>query len=119
MINVTGYHVGTDDFRSDYLFDTLSLSWDIGDQHIFYPMLELSWFHYTSDGLERPFFPFEGRDLANLGGRAGGSDIVTIAPGFRYKFSESLQIGVAGEFSMVGSKDLLNFRATVDLIWRY
>jgi hypothetical protein len=119
LINVTGYQLGTDQGRSDYLFDTLHFDWDISDQHRFYPTLELSWFHYTTNGMERPFFHFEGRDLANIGGFAAGHDIVTLAPGFRYKFSEFVQLGVATEFPILGNRDLFNFRLTVDLIWRY
>jgi hypothetical protein len=119
LINVAGYHLGTDQQRSDYLFDTLHFDWDVSDYHRFYPTLELSWFHYTTNGLERPFFRFEGRDLANVGGFAAGHDIVTLAPGFRYKISDNLQLGVATEFPVIGQRDLLNFRLTVDLIWRY
>ncbi|MBO0700761.1 MAG: transporter, partial [Zavarzinella sp.] len=119
LINVAGYHLGTDNSRSDYLFDTLHFDWDVSDYHRFYPTLEMSWFHYTSNGLERPLFHFEGRDLANIGGFAAGHDLVTLAPGFRYRFSDYVQMGVATEFPIIGRRDLFNFRLTVDLIWRY
>jgi hypothetical protein len=119
VINVAGYHLGTSDRRSDYFFDTLHLNLDAGDFHRFYPVLELSWFHYTTNGTERPTFPFEGRDLANVGGSASGRDVLTLAPGFRYKFNENLQTGVGAEFPVVGGRDLLRFRLTIDLIWRY
>ena len=58
-------------------------------------------------------------DLANFGGQASGQNYVSIAPGFRYKFSEFLQLGVYTEFGLVGSDDLNRFRVGVDLIWRY
>ena len=96
LINVAGIHIGTDNLRSDYFFNSLHLDLDVGDYHRFYPTLELNWFHYTSNGLERPFLPFEGRDLANIGASAQDRDILTIAPGFRYKFTDYLQMGFAG-----------------------
>jgi len=119
LINVAGYHLGTDNQRSDYFFDTLHFDWDVMDNHRFYPVLELSWFHYTTNGFERPYLQFEGRDLANIGGFAAGHDLVTLAPGFRYKFSDYVQLGVAAEFPIIGNRDIFNFRLTVDLIWRY
>jgi hypothetical protein len=119
LINVAGIHIGTDNRRSDYFFDSLHLDLDVGNYHTFYPTLELNWFHYTSNGLERPFLTFEGRDLANIGASAQGQDLVTIAPGFRYKFTDYLQMGFAVEFPIIGSRDLLQYRIGVDLIWRY
>jgi len=119
LINVAGIHIGTDNQRSDYFFNSLHLDLDVGDYHRFYPTLELNWFHYTSNGLERPFFHFEGRDLANVGAPVQGRDLVTIAPGFRYKFTDYLQMGFAVEFPIVGTRDLFQYRIGVDLIWRY
>lgn len=119
MINVGGYSFSTGTARSDYFFDTLHVDLDVGDMHRFYPVLEASWFHYTTAGTARPSLPFEGRDLANIGGQAAGRNLVTLAPGFRYKFTEFLQFGVAAEFPIAGSRDLFQFRLNLDLIWRY
>lgn len=120
LINVAGYHLGTGSERSDYFYDTLHLSLDAGDNHRFYPTLELTWFHYTSSGADRPFLNFEGRDLANIGARAAGQDYLSLAPGFRYRFTDFLQFGVAAEFGLTaGSDDPLRFRLGLDLIWRY
>ena len=44
---------------------------------------------------------------------------MTIAPGFRYKFTDYLQMGFAVEFPIVGTRDLFQYRIGVDLIWRY
>ena len=41
------------------------------------------------------------------------------AAGARYKFSENLQTGIALEFPLNGTRDLLDFRLGVDLIFRY
>ena len=119
LINVAGYHMGTDNRRSDYFFDTLHLDLDVGNYHRFYPTLELSWFHYTTNGEERPFLTFEGRDLANIGASAQGHDIVSIAPGFRYRFNDYLEMGFAIEFPVLGSRDIERYRIGLDLIWRY
>ncbi|HJZ89241.1 MAG TPA: hypothetical protein VKE40_00110, partial [Gemmataceae bacterium] len=112
-------HFGTNGGRSEYLFNTLHFDLDAADYHRFYPVLELSWFHYTTNGRERPFLQFEGRDLANVGGSAKDRDFLSIAPGFRYKFSETLQFGLSAEFPLLGTRDLHQFRLGTDLIWRY
>ncbi|MSR55661.1 MAG: hypothetical protein EXS09_20620 [Gemmataceae bacterium] len=119
LINVAGIHTGTDDNRSDYFFDSLHLDLDSGNQHRFYPTLELNWFRYTADGTQRPAFTFEGRDLANIGASAAGKNYVSIATGFRYRFTDYLQMGIAAEFGIIGSNDLTRFRLGIDLIWRY
>lgn len=119
LINVAGYHLGTGVGRSDYFFNSLHLDLDMNDEHQFYPVLELNWFHTSTNGGARPFLFFEGRDFANIGGTSAGRDLVTIAPGFRYKFTEFLQMGAAVEFPIVGTRDLFAYRLGIDLIWRY
>jgi hypothetical protein len=119
LINVAGYHLGTDDMRSDYFYNSFHLDLDYGDYHRFYPTIEVNWFHYTTNGLQRPHLFFEGRDLANIGATASGQNHISIAPGFRYRFTETLQIGVAAEFGVVGANSLNRFRLGLDLIWRY
>jgi hypothetical protein len=119
LINVAGYHLGTGAGRSDFFFDSLHFDLDVGDNHRFYPTLELNWFHNSTNGAARPYLFFEGRDWANIGGTAAGRDLVTIAPGFRYKFTEFLQMGAAIEFPVVGTRDLFQYRFGIDLIWRY
>ena len=89
------------------------------DTHRFYPVVEMSWFHYTSDGAERPFLSFEGRDLANIGSPVKGRNYLSIAPGFRFNITPSWQFGLSTEFPLLGTKDLMKFRLGVDFIWRY
>ena len=63
---------------------------------------------------------FEGADLVNFGSHnLRNRDLVTIAPGFRYKFSEWAQVGTTVEFPLTKEKGLEDFRFTVDLIFRY
>jgi hypothetical protein len=118
-MNVAGYHFSAGSGRSDYFFDTAHVDLDVGNYHRFYPTLEATWFHYTTNGTARPYLHFEGADLANVGGTAAGNNYLSFAPGFRYKFTEYFQIGVAGEFRLVGTNDISRFRLGIDLIWRY
>jgi hypothetical protein len=119
LINVAGYNMSTSASRTDFFFDTVHLDLDAGDDHRFYPTLELNWFHNTTAGTSRSYLFFEGRDWANVGASAAGRDLLTIAPGFRYKFTEYLQMGFALEFPIAGQRDLFQYRIGIDLIWRY
>jgi len=98
FLNTTGYTLGVDSKRTDYVF---------------------SWFHVTSAGNAHDL-DFEGRDLANLGADGtGGHDNLTMALGARFKLNEAVQTGAAIEFPVAGHKDLLDYRVTFDLIFRY
>ncbi len=119
LMNTVGYSFSTGTGRSDYLYNTLHVDLDAGCNHRLYPFIEMSWFHYTSNGAARPFLGFEGRDLANVGAPVSGRDFLSIAPGVRYKFSEAWQIGLATEFPLLGTRDLHQFRFAIDVIWRY
>ena len=120
FMNTTGYSLGIDSKRSDFLYASFHLDFDILEAHQFYPLVELNWTRYVFNGSERPF-GFEGSNLFNFGsmGVAGHSDL-TLALGARYKFSEVLQFGLAGEFSLLGgSRHMEGFRLTADMILRY
>jgi hypothetical protein len=113
-----GYSFG-DHERSDYLFSSLHLDYDVGGRHFLYPLVELNWFYYTRDGHERPF-GFEGQDLFNFGSNnVSGKGDLSIAIGVRYKFSECIQTGVALEFPLTHTKDFQSFRLGLDVIFRY
>lgn len=119
FMNTTGYSFGTDKLRSDYFYTSFHADMYFTDQPRLYPLMELHWFHYTQSGSQRNLAQ-EGRDLANLGSTGvGGRDYLALAAGIRFKFTECAQIGVAAEVPLNGSKDLFDFRLTVDFIWRY
>ncbi|MFL5329459.1 MAG: hypothetical protein ACJ8C4_11145 [Gemmataceae bacterium] len=119
VMDTLGYSFNVGGGRSDYLYNSFHIDFDVVNAHRFYPLLELNWFHYTSSGESRPV-QFEGADLANVGAfGVSGRDYLTIAPGFRYKFSECVQAGIAAEFPLTSPHDLDNFRLTLDLIFRY
>lgn len=118
FMDTLGFAFG-DSGRSDYFYNSAHIDYDVANLHKFYPLLELNWFHYTSSGNSRPINQ-EGADLANIGGTdVSGRDFLSIAPGFRYKYSECLQFGIATEFSLTNPRDLQNFRLLVDMIFRY
>ncbi|HET6574265.1 MAG TPA: hypothetical protein VFG68_11715 [Fimbriiglobus sp.] len=114
----TGYSFSTDKLRSDYLYLSSHLSFDIGNAHRFYPVLEMNWFHYTTNGSARSISG-EGRDLINFGSLAKGSSMVTGAIGGRVKLTRNTEIGVAYETPLIGNEDFFDYRFTVDFIWRY
>jgi hypothetical protein len=114
-----GYDFGVDDKRSDFFFTNLHLDYNVANADKIYPFLELNWTRYTANGKERPF-DFEGGDLFNFGSEFVSSrNIVTLAPGVRYKFSECTQVGTALEFPLSGHHDMIDFRWTIDVIFRY
>jgi hypothetical protein len=117
LLATTGYRIGFSSSTSDFFF--LSGHLDYSFYNRFYPLVEMNWYHYTSAGDERAV-DFEGADLFNLGADgAAGTNIVTIAPGFRFKFSEGLQTGVVVEFPLTGTSALEQYRIIFDLIFRY
>jgi hypothetical protein len=119
-LGTAGYSFSTDNQRSDYFYLSAHLDYNIANLNKIYPMIELNWTHFTTSGDARGNLGFEGRDLINFGARnVSGNDNLTLATGFRYKFSECVQAGLATEFPIVGRRDLMDFRLTADLIFRY
>jgi hypothetical protein len=118
-IGTVGYAFSVNDARSDHLFTSLHLDYDIANAHKFYPLVELHWFNYTKDGNVAPV-GFEGRDLFNLGAfPVKGQNEIDLAFGARYKFTECAQLGVGAEFPITGRKEMLDWRLTIDFILRY
>jgi hypothetical protein len=114
----TGYSFSVDKLRSDYYYLSAHLDLDVGNAHRFYPLTELNWLIYTTNGHSRPIGS-EGRDLINFGGQAKGKGLLTWAIGARYKISESAQLGAAFELPVAGPRDIFRYRFTVDFILRY
>ncbi|MCI0682045.1 MAG: hypothetical protein L0Y71_08075 [Gemmataceae bacterium] len=120
FMNTTGYSLSIDSKRSDFLYSSFHLDYNILNAGKLYPLIELNWTRYTMNGSQQPF-DFDGTNLFNFGSMAvaGHSDL-TMALGFRYKFSEAIQLGLAGEFSLLGgSRHMEGFRIGVDMIFRY
>jgi hypothetical protein len=118
-MGTTGFNFAVDNERSDNWFLSLHLDFDVGDLHKIYPMIELNNFLYISNGKVNNL-NFEGRDLANFGStHVSGHDELSMALGMRYKFNECIQTGFAFEFPLTTNHDLMSYRLTFDLIFRY
>jgi len=119
FLTTVGFSVGVDNQRSDFLFASLHLDYDVANLHKFYPFLDLNLFAYTASGKARSL-GFEGRDLFNFGSTGvSGNDNLSMATGLRYKYTENIQTGFGIEFPLNGRKDLLDYRINLDLIFRF
>lgn len=119
VMNTTGYSFATDSARSEYLYSSLHLDFEVGCQGRWYPFVELNWFLYTNSG-DTLAANFEGKDIFNFGSRnVSGNNDMSIAFGTRFKITEMVQLGGAFEFPLLGRQDLMEYRFTVDLILRY
>lgn len=117
FLGTLGHRFGFDNDRADMLF--LSLHADYSIVGRIYPLVEFNWYHYTDSG-NRTAADFDGRDLFSLGSTdVTGKDVLTLGLGGRFKFTEAFQIGAAYEFPISDNKDLIDYRVTVDLIFRY
>jgi hypothetical protein len=113
-----GYAFSTSSERSEYFYLSGHLDLDIFNAHKFYPLVEVNWFQYTTDGTTR-FIKGEGRDLVNFGSLGKGSGLVTAAFGGRMKVGRNSEIGAAFEFPLAGPRDFFQNRFTIDFVWRF
>ena len=118
FLSTLGYSFATDNQRTDYLFWSMHLDYDLGGLHRFYPLVELNWFHYANSGNARNL-TFEGQDLFNFGSmHVAGQDSLTLALGGRVKLNDFTQLGFAFQLPL-SNASLLGWGTTVDLIFRY
>lgn len=120
IMNTTGYSLGVDSQRTDFVYSSIHLDYNVLGQNRLFPMIELNWAHYTFNGSARDI-GFEGRDMFNFGSAGtAGHDELTLALGGRVKITDHWQLGLAGEFSLLGGgRHMDNFRLTADMIFRY
>jgi hypothetical protein len=119
FMDTLGAAFSTTGQRSNYVYDSLHVDFDVANYHKFFPLIELNWLQYVRNGNANTL-GFEGQDIANVGSTPVHSDILTLALGARYKMSEAIQFGLAGSFPLWGGTgDLQLFRLTADMIWRY
>ena len=120
VMNTTGYSFGVGDERSDFFYTSLHLDFNVGNLNRIYPLIELNYTRYTTNGNNIPL-NFEGRDLFHFGSTdVDGLNDLTVAAGFRFKLSDVVQFGIAGEFGVLNRERILDeFRLTVDVIFRY
>jgi hypothetical protein len=113
-----GYSFSVNNERSDYFYLSAHVDMDVLNLHHYYPLMEMNWFTYTTNGKSLPI-GVEGQDLINFGGQARGQGLLTWAIGGRYKINENYQVGAAFEIPIAGPRDLFDYRFTLDFIFRY
>jgi hypothetical protein len=119
FLNTTGFEFGIGHERTDRFFSSFHLDYDVLNWHKFYPLIELNYALYPMNGGERAI-DFEGRDLINFGAEhVAGQNDLSLAFGARYKIAEPVWIGAAFEFPLLDRRDLMLWRLTFDLIFRY
>ncbi|HEY7315035.1 MAG TPA: hypothetical protein VH643_37160 [Gemmataceae bacterium] len=115
----TGFSASVDKTRSDYFYMNFHVDYNIANTNMFFPFLELNWFHYTRGGTATDL-GFEGLDLVNFGSRTvGARDFLAISPGLRFKLNEHIQAGAAVSWPLLNQKQLNDYRLTFDIIFRY
>src|SRR5207248_2391314 len=108
FLNTTGYSFATDNQRTDFFYSSFHIDYDVKNLNKIFPLIELNWFHYTTNGGAGEFFGFEGRDLVTFGsGGVAGHNDLSLAIGARYKFAEWFQIGAVAEFPLLSRKDVM------------
>jgi hypothetical protein len=118
-LGTVGYAFSVDRSRSEDLFTSFHLDYDIANLHRFYPLMELHWFYYTRNGKTEDI-NFEGRDLFNFGSEhVSGHNEVSLAFGGRVKATDWWSLGLAVEFPLTTKRDLMDYRLTADMIFRY
>ncbi len=117
FLGTFGYRVGFDSDRSDAFFLSLHLDYSIINR--IFPFVEFNWYHYTSNGKSLNA-DFEGRDLFNLGAtRISGGDNVTLGAGIRFKITPTIEAGILYEAPISNREDLMDYRLSLDVIFRY
>jgi hypothetical protein len=100
----------------------------------FIPLIELNWFHVLDSGNGSGNYQeqlngdlpkvlqFEGGDLFNLGSKESSKnrDLLTMAVGFRSRWTESVTVGAAYEMPLMNDqKTLMKDRVTLDMIYQF
>lgn len=83
--------------------------------------VESNWFHWMKSGQgDNGVADFEGLDLLNLGAsNVAGNDIVTMAAGLKWKPCRQFETGVAYEFPVSNTRDIIQDRLYVQAHLRY
>ncbi|MFO0925572.1 MAG: hypothetical protein U0736_00840 [Gemmataceae bacterium] len=119
LLATLGYSFSIDNKRSEFLYTNWHVDYNIANTNMFYPFLEVNWMYYTGTG-NSTNLGTEGADLINFGSSTRrGNSYFSLAPGFRYRYSEHLQAGFAIEFPVSQEKGLNDYRLTFDVIFRY
>ena len=128
-----GFKLPFDTNAESTMFHTNAhLSYAVTDKFI--PLLEVNWYRAlkSGDGGKRfddqvggavpAVIEFEGGDLVNFGAAnaLANKDIVTLGAGFRYRFTDNIDVGAAYEIPLTTEEEsLYDSRVTVDMSIRF
>ncbi len=114
-----GENVAMQNQQNGYFYTHLHLDKRFGK---FVPFFEANWFYYNQSAKFLPAADkIEGAGLLNLG-TAGmtNNSIVTLAPGFKYDFTQHLELGVCYQFPVSDyHRSLIGNQLLTELIFRY
>lgn len=123
--------IALNDERSSLLYDSWHVSYEIVPN--VFPLVELNHlrvldagdggkrFDVQADGGVPSIARFEGGDLVNFGASNAkdNEDFVSLAVGGRYRCCAAADVGVAYEFPLTDEEaSLMDYRVTVDFVWR-
>ncbi len=104
----------------DALGDSDRLSWHLhADYYVcewFSPVLEINGYHTLNEG--HAVLPFQGVDVANLGG-GKGEDVVTIGIGGEFRPIHNLALRAAYETPLTDTEDLFGYRWTLSAVFSF
>lgn len=101
-----------DDADTSFLHYAVHADWEVLER--FYPFVEINGFTPIEDG-NRTSLGVGGMDLVNLGA-TNSKTVVTVAPGVRIRVLDNLDIGAAFELPLTSEEDIMDWRATTDLV---
>ena len=82
----------------------------------FSPVVEVNGYHTFNEGTAA--LPFQGVDLANLGG-GEDEDVITAAAGAEFRFNEAVSLRGAYELPVTSNDDLFGYRWTFSAVWSF
>lgn len=126
-----GARIAIGDEQSSSTFVSSHVSYEVTPWFI--PLAEINWHHVIDAGNGTGAFnsqaggavpavaKFEGHELLNFGAaNSDGSDLVTMALGFRSRVADGVTLGAAYEFPLTDEdRGIIEDRFTLDLVWRF
>lgn len=100
---------------TSFLHYSIHADYEVAER--FYPLLEMNGYTPIDDGGRLPgaVTNANGMDLVNLGAKSSDT-ILTVAPGFRFRVHENVDLGTAFEVPMTDAEDLMDWRITTDIL---
>lgn len=117
LASVGAYLPVDGDAEASFVDYHLQLAWPMDE--VFVPLVEVNGIHYTNNGRALPVNQ-DGVDYGSIGAaNVDGNDIITGALGFRWRWSESTDFGMAYGDTLTAREDIFGSRLTVDMIHRF